>query len=223
MIALVTFGGTCPPRHIIRRKLGCLKCLIVVGSPPKLITVKRVNSMIPSGAQVFVDESKSKAYYVAASVIAPADVTAARKAITSLCRPGQRRVHFKSESDSSRNAFLAGATAAGLQTRLYVARNMADKPARISCLERLLDDLVKAGAKKLVLESDESLEQADLRTIARYLQLIDGGKDLHYSHCKPHTEPLLWVSDAVAWCHQRGGDWIRKAAPLVQEIVDCSR
>lgn len=196
--------------------------VVVDGPSGNLITVKQVNILIPAGAQVFVDESKSKAYYVAASVIAPADVTAARKSIAALCRPGQRRVHFKSESDSSRNAFLAGAIAAGLQTRLYVARNMADKPARMLCLERLLDDLVVAGARKLVLESDESLEQADLRTIARYLRLIDGGRDLQYGHCKPHTEPLLWVSDAVAWCHQRGGDWIRKAAPLVQEVIVCT-
>ncbi|NVN00774.1 DUF3800 domain-containing protein [Arthrobacter sp. SDTb3-6] len=182
-----------------------------------------MNPLIPSGAQVFVDESKSKAYYVAASAIAPADVTTARKSIAALCRPGQRRVHFKSESDSSRNAFLTGAIAAGLQTRLYVARNMADKAARTLCLERLLDDLVMAGARKLVLESDESLEQSDRRTIAQHLRQFDEGGELRYMHCKSNEEPLLWVSDAVAWCHQRGGDWIRKAAPLVQEIIDCSR
>ncbi|MCU6479663.1 DUF3800 domain-containing protein [Arthrobacter sp. A2-55] len=179
--------------------------------------------LIQSGAHVFVDESKSKAYYVAASVIAPADVTAARKSIAALCRSGQRRVHFKSESDGSRNAFLAGAIATGMQTRLYVARNMADKPARTLCLERLLDDLVQSGAGKLVLESDESLEQSDRRTIARHLQRLGAGGGLLYMHRKSHEEPLLWVSDAVAWCHQRGGDWIRKAAPLVQEVVDCSR
>jgi hypothetical protein len=25
----------------------------------------------------------------------------------------------------------------------------------------------------------------------------------------------LWVSDAVAWCHGAGGDWLRRIAPLV--------
>ncbi|UYY83741.1 hypothetical protein OIT41_20565 (plasmid) [Arthrobacter sp. YA7-1] len=181
-----------------------------------------MNSLIPSGAHVFVDESKSKAYYVAASVVAPGDVASARRAIALLRRAGQRRVHFKSESDSSRNAFLNGAIQSGLLTRLYVARNLPDKVARPLCLERLLDDLVAAGATKLVLESDESLEQADRRIIAQHLKSHDG-EGLQYIHCKPHEEPLLWVSDAVAWCHQKGGDWIRKAAPLVQEIVDCSR
>jgi hypothetical protein len=180
------------------------------------------DSQIPLGAHVFVDESKSKAYYVAASVIAPADIAAARRAISALRRAGQRRVHFKSESDASRNAFLKGAIAAGLTTRLYVVRNMPDKAARPMCLERLVQDLTEAGASKLVLESDESLEQADRRIIAQHLKLLGVADGLQYRHCKPHEEPLLWVSDAVAWCHQKGGDWIRKAAPLVQEIIVCN-
>lgn len=39
-----------------------------------------------------------------------------------------------------------------------------------------------------------------------------------YVHLKRHEEPLLWVSDAVAWCHQKGGPWIARAAPLVAEV-----
>lgn len=179
--------------------------------------------MIPWGAHVFVDESKSKAYYVAASVIAPGDLAGARRAISALRRPGQRRIHFKSESDRSRNSFLNGAAGAGLSTRLYVARNMPDKAARPLCSERLLDDLVAGGAMKLVLESDESLQHADRRLIAQHLKALGGGRGLQYMHCKAHEEPLLWVSDAVAWCYQKGGDWIRKASPLVQDIVYCDR
>jgi hypothetical protein len=181
-----------------------------------------VNSLTPHGAHVFVDESKSNAYYVAATVVAPADVVKTRRAIAILRRPGERRVHFKSESDRSRNAFLSSAIHSGVETRLYVVRNMPDKVARPLCLERLLDDLMAAGAARLVLESDESLEQADRRMIAKHLKAHDGGEGLDYVHCKPHEEPLLWVSDAVAWCHQKGGDWIRKSAPLVQDIVDCN-
>jgi hypothetical protein len=101
-----------------------------------------MNTPIPFGAHVFVDESKSKAYYVAASVIAPADLAGVRRSILALRRPGQRRVHFKSESDSSRNSFLNGAARLGRSTRLYIARNMPDKEARPLCLQRLLDDLV---------------------------------------------------------------------------------
>ncbi len=114
-------------------------------------------------------------------------------------------MRFKSESDSSRNAFLNGAIQSGLRTRLYVARNLPEKVARPLCLERPLDDLVAAGATKLVLKSDESLEQAERRIIAQHLKAHDG-EGLQYMHRKPHEEPLLWVSDAVAWCNQKGGD-----------------
>lgn len=180
-----------------------------------------MTSLIPSRAHVFVDESKSKAYYVVASVIAPADVSAARKAVAALNRAGQRRIHFKSESDASRKAFLKGAIEAGVTTRVYAALNLPDKVARPLCLRYLLDDLTSAGAARLVLESDASLEKADRRVIASYLASVNATGNLEYGHRRPHEEPLLWVSDAVAWCHQKGGDWIRLASPLVQEIVDC--
>ncbi|VXC53471.1 hypothetical protein ARTHRO9V_280375 [Arthrobacter sp. 9V] len=100
---------------------------------------------------------------------------------------------------------------------------MPDKKARPLCLERLLEDLVAGGASKLVLESDESLQQSDRRLIAQHLKALGGADGFQYMHCKAHEEPLLWVSDAVAWCHQKGGDWIRKASPLVQKIVFCER
>lgn len=162
-----------------------------------------MSSLIPSGAHVFVDESKSKSYYVAASVIAPADVAGARSATAALRRARQRRVHLKSESDSSRNAFLNGAIHSGL----YVARNMLDKIARPLCLVRLLDDLMAAGATKLVLERDESREKAVRPILAQHLKSY--GRQVS----KPREEPLLLVSDAVAWCHEKCGDWIRKAGP----------
>lgn len=182
---------------------------------------KKMDSAIPRGAHLFVDESKSKAYFVAATVVRPESLASARRAVSVLRRAGQRSVHFKSESDSSRNAFLGGAIQAGLSVRLYIARGMPDKVARPLCLERLMDDLIPGRAAKLVLESDASLEQADRRIIARHLRENDTDGSLRYMHCRPHEEPLLWVSDAVAWCHQKGGDWIRRAAPLVDELIQC--
>jgi hypothetical protein len=176
---------------------------------------------LPWGAHFFVDESKSKAYYLAASIVAPGDLASARRAVLALRRQGQRRVHFKSESDRSRSAFLSGAITAGIKARVYVARNLPDKLARPLCLGRMLEDLVGAKAARLILESDESLEKSDRRFIAAQLQSLEG-MTLQYAHCKAYQEPLLWVSDAVAWCHQKGGDWLRRAAPLVESVVVCT-
>ena len=55
------------------------------------------------------------------------------------------------------------------------------------------DDFVTAGATKLVLESDKSLEPADRKIVAQHLKSHDG-EGLQYMQCKPHEEPLLWVT-----------------------------
>lgn len=56
---------------------------------------------------------------------------------------------------------------------------------------------------------------ADRRLIASVLH-EERNTDLKYQHAAPHEYPLLWVSDAVAWCYSNGGDWMRRAEPLVE-------
>jgi len=34
-------------------------------------------------------------------------------------------------------------------------------------------------------------------------------------HLRASQEPLLWVSDGIAWCLQRGGPWASAVAPLI--------
>ncbi|WP_410622993.1 hypothetical protein [Amycolatopsis sp. cmx-8-4] len=41
--------------------------------------------------------------------------------------------------------------------------------------------------------------------------------ELTYEHVDSTAEPLLWISDAVAWCFGAGGDWRRRASPLITE------
>ena len=42
---------------------------------------------------------------------------------------------------------------------------------------------------------------------------------MQYRHVTPHEHPLLWVSDAVAWCYSNGGDWIRRVEAIVESRV----
>lgn len=171
----------------------------------------------PSRAHVFVDESKAKGYYIAAAVISPDDISSARGVLNGLRHRGSASVHFKGEKDSVRQSFLDGAATTGVQTVLYVVKGQPDKVARPACLEALIDDLCAANAGRLVIEQDDSLAQADRRLISTRLRK-HGVADLDYVHLKRHEEPLLWVSDAVAWCYQKGGPWIARAAPLVAEV-----
>lgn len=171
----------------------------------------------PGSAHVFVDESKSNGYYIAAAVVAPADIAAARTIIGGLRHKGSSAVHFKNEKDSHRRVFLKGAAETGVQTIVYVVKGQPDKIARPACLDALMDDLCANFAQRLVLDQDDSLATADRRLIAEHMR-TSGYQGLQYRHQKSREEPLLWVSDAVAWCHQKGGLWIKEAAPLVADV-----
>lgn len=176
-------------------------------------------TVFPPGAAVFVDESKARGFILAASHLTVNSDTQTVRAIQALVRRGQRRIHFKSESDASRRRILSALSALPLATRVYQIAGTPDRSARARCLEALVDDLAASRAARLVIERDASIERNDRRTIRTQLERSGNRDLLTYSHCAPHEEPLLWVSDAVAWCRQANGDWQRRAAPLVSGIT----
>jgi hypothetical protein len=53
-------------------------------------------------AHVFVDESKARGFLLVAALVLPGDLAQARKQVGALRLPGQRRVHFATESASRR-------------------------------------------------------------------------------------------------------------------------
>ena len=126
--------------------------------------------------KVYVDESKARGFYFVATSSDTGNLKYSEKALRSVLKPGQRRVHFKKESDSRRREILS-----------------------------------------LVIERDESLVQSDKRVIAGIL--MSENSKLNYQHVGPHEHPLLWVSDAVAWCFFSGGDWLRRSSPIVDEVI----
>lgn len=168
-------------------------------------------------AHLFVDESKAKGYYIAVAAVAPADVVGTDRAIRQLTRPGQRRIHFKSEKDSSRRQLLSQFGALGVKVVVYATKGLSDKDARARCLQALVADATAAEADRLILERDESIMAAD-RRILREALVDQGYGALQYLHATPTEHALLWVSDAVAWCYQARGDWIRRASPLVTHV-----
>ncbi|WP_104118423.1 hypothetical protein [Arthrobacter sp. B1805] len=172
---------------------------------------------LPRRSHVFVDESKAGSYYIAAAVISPTDVTATRSAIRGLRHKGSSSVHFNSERDSTRRAFLRGAASTGVKTVVYIVDGQPDKVARPACLGALIQDLCDAEAERLVLEQDDSLAAADRRIIHAELK-TRGNTTLEYRHMRRTEEPLLWIADAVAWCFQKGGSWRTEAEPLIGQV-----
>ena len=165
-----------------------------------------------------IDESKARGYYVGATAAAVGDVRGCERALRELLLPGQRRLHFKRESDSRRRQILSRMCAVEVRVGVWVVRQLPDREARPLSLGSLVDAAARAGVGQLLIERDVSLESADRRLIAEMLR-GRGATSLEYRHAAPHEHPPLWVSDAVAWCYSNGGDWTREAEPEAQLIL----
>jgi hypothetical protein len=166
--------------------------------------------------QVYVDESERREYYLGVTIVR-GPVQPLRAALRRLQRPGQRRIHFVKERDSRRRELLSAMTELDLTARIYCSPRSV-KESREVCLTALIADIAPAGASLLVLESRESMNHHDVRVLDAALRK-HGSQTLRYRHLSAYEEPLLWVSDAVAWAMGAGGDWRRRAAPLIEEIV----
>lgn len=168
--------------------------------------------------RVYVDESKARGYYVVATATASGDLRVSERALRDLLKPGQRRIHFKSESDRRRRQILSSMCALDVRVSVWIVKRRSDKEARPLSLGALVAEAVESGAALLIIERDESLERADRRLIAEVIRRA-GSPELQYRHVAPHEHPLLWVSDAVAWCYSNGGDWIRRVDTIVESRV----
>lgn len=173
----------------------------------------------PARSSVFADESKAREFILAASFTPSPSPTETNRRLRGLVRRGQRRIHFKSESDASRKRLLSAMSALDVTTRVYIASHHAPAAPRARCLEHLIDDLVDSSASRLIVERDESVQTADRRIIRARLDRRNYRSGLAYDHASPHEHPLLWVSDAVAWCCQAGGEWRRRSEPLISGLL----
>ncbi|MEI7055638.1 hypothetical protein WBG06_07460 [Nocardioides sp. CCNWLW239] len=165
---------------------------------------------------VFVDETKSKDYVVAAATLPAGQVSEARKALRSVLLPRQDRVHFAKEKDPYRARVLQVMCGLDVQVTVYVAKTKDQRVGRAACMNAVIDDVIKDRTAHVVIERDESLMRADLELIARKLYPMTHKPT--YRLEVPRSEPLLWISDAVCWCYQRGGAWIDAAQPLVVDV-----
>jgi hypothetical protein len=105
-----------------------------------------------------------------------------------------------------------------VRVSVWIVKRRPDKEARPLSLNALVAEAVRVGVAQLIIERDESLERADRRLIADVIRR-SGSSEMQYQHVAPHEHPLLWVSDAVAWCYSNGGDWIRRVDKIVESRV----
>ncbi|MFJ6670293.1 hypothetical protein ACIQMJ_04195 [Actinosynnema sp. NPDC091369] len=170
---------------------------------------------------VFVDESRRSSYLLVAAFVETRQLPGVRSLMRRLRVAGERRLHFKSESDTVRKDVIGRLVDAGFRSRIYLGRGPSEA-VRQRCLARLVADLVEERVKRLVLDSRGPVEDGvDRRVIFQALCDRRAPVDaFFYEHLSSHGDPALWVPDAIAWCHGAGGEWRKRVAPLVEEVID---
>lgn len=169
--------------------------------------------------KAFIDESARKGYLVCAVVVATGDLEGVRKDLRSLRKPGASRIHMATESPQFRRQLLSAVTAMPLAARIYEA-TLAGRPerdARDHCLHALVEDLISDGVTHATFESCDQ-DRQDRVVVARALRKAGEGAELAYTHQRPNEEELLWLPDILAWAHGAGGDWRRRASPVIDRV-----
>lgn len=167
---------------------------------------------------VFVDESQRARYMIGAAVISPGDLRTARRGLRGMLLPRQGRLHFVKESQQRRRFLLDAMRDLPVRTRLYTSAEK-ESIARQRAMEALLVDMLALGGQRLVIERREaSQDERERRLIATAVQRGAAPADLSYVHCRARDEPLLWVSDAVAWAYGAGPQWRSRAEPLIDQV-----
>ncbi|MEU7634364.1 hypothetical protein AB0C34_31075 [Nocardia sp. NPDC049220] len=167
----------------------------------------------------FVDETKQNGLLVVSTVVEVRHLKQARKQLREQRAKGQNRIHFKKESDSRRRSICSALCALEVKVAVYDAvriRNTVD--ARAACLTAAVEDLAELGARRLTIEQDDSLVASDRKVLYAAVRKFGVADILAYEHLRPNEEPLLWVSDAVAWCVAKGGDWRNRVDPVITGV-----
>lgn len=167
---------------------------------------------------VYVDESKAKAYLMAAVMVTPGNLTKFRRIMKSFLMPRQGHIHFVNEKDSRRKQILSALDAAGVQARIYKVVGLNPIVARAVCIEALMDDLVELQATSVNLELEESARGSDVVLLRKGLERRGLRANIEYKHLGKSAEPILWIADAIAWSYARGGDFRRRALLLVEVV-----
>ncbi|MFD5824221.1 hypothetical protein [Lentzea sp. NPDC060358] len=145
------------------------------------------------------------------------DLDSMRSVMRGLVKQGQRRVHFNIEGDRRRKDVLTKIAALGVRAHVWTCRHNNDVTARSACLFDMIPRLAELGVSRLVLESCQHQDAADRRVLAAGIRKFGG--TFTYEHLRPAEDPLLWISDAIAWSYGAGGDWRRRTAGLIAEVT----
>ncbi|WIX79689.1 hypothetical protein QRX50_02470 [Amycolatopsis carbonis] len=170
----------------------------------------------------FVDESaRNRQFLLCMTLVEPKHLNQTRRALSGLLLRGARELHFKKEKDPRRRQLIDQMAKLSISARIYTAScaPKTEEAARQRCLIQAVEDLLEMGAHRLVLDSRSHRDTHDRGTLQHALGERPSKTALTYEHLDSNLEPLLWVSDAVAWCFGAGGTWAQRASGLIAEHI----
>jgi hypothetical protein len=114
--------------------------------------------------------------------------------------------------------------AADVQVHVYLADGPGrqQEAARARCLTQLVNDLLKTGARRLVLDSRGDRDRYDVRTLQAALGAYPAATQLTYEHLDSAHELLIGVADMIGWAYGAGGDWRRRITPALASVNTCT-
>jgi len=140
--------------------------------------------------------------------------------VRSLVLPGQRRIHFTKERDERKRLILSKLIALGVRVQVFHCAAKRAVDGREVCLAALVAHAAEQKCFRIVFERDESIEHADRKFLYGEVRKRGLADVLKYDFKAPHDEPLLWIPDAIAWSHVKGGDWKRRIKLLVGGVEE---
>jgi hypothetical protein len=140
-------------------------------------------------SHAYVDESSRGGYLLCAVVLLPAEVGTTRRFRRGLCKPGQRRVHMKHESDGRRKEILSAVAQLGVEARSYRAQlgGRSERRTRDDCLRAMIPELLQElTVTRMVVESCDQDHQ-DNQVIREWSPRLR--PRIGSSTCTPHPRP----------------------------------
>ncbi len=108
----------------------------------------------------------------------------------------------------------------GVRVHIYTSKAKPFTVARSRCLDAMIIDRARQGTKRLVMERvDDGLIHADRIVINNARRRSGMSDQLRYDHVPAFQEPLLWISDCVAWAFGRDRAWRELVEPVIDKVV----
>lgn len=195
--------------------LGCGKALAV--------TSDSAYRHVDMGYVVAVDETKAKGYVMVAAAVPAEYAGRVRRDLSNLVMPGQRSLHMRSEGNRRRKRILQAMhqiSVSGLvRVSVYEGGGRGGEyDQRRLCLRSIVADHVRDRDVALVIDRDFGQEAWDRQTLIEERRALALGSMFRYEHRARSDDHLLAIPDAIAWCWNRGGEWKRNAASLVDRV-----